>query len=70
MRSGPGHHQQRVRNYYSSNKGGLTNAFTAILTSTMNTSAEAPEDFPALPALHKLVERLRTRHSDALKWQD
>jgi len=36
----------------------------------MNTSAEAPEDFPALPALQKLVESLRTRHSDAMIWQD
>jgi hypothetical protein len=36
----------------------------------MNTSAKAPEDFPALPALKKLVETLRTRHSDAIKWQD
>jgi len=30
---------------------GLTNALTANLTSMMNTSAQAPEDFPALPAL-------------------
>jgi hypothetical protein len=36
----------------------------------MNTSAEVPEDFPALPALEQLVETLRNRHSDAIKWQD
>jgi hypothetical protein len=36
----------------------------------MNTSAGAWEDFPALPALQKLVEMLRTRRNDAIKWQD
>jgi hypothetical protein len=36
----------------------------------MNTSAEVPEDFPELPGLQKRVETLRTRHSDAIKWQD
>jgi hypothetical protein len=36
----------------------------------MNTSAEAPECFPALPALQKLVEMLRAWHSDAIQWQD
>jgi hypothetical protein len=36
----------------------------------MKTSAKAPEDFPVLTALQKLVETPRTRHSDAIKWQD
>jgi hypothetical protein len=36
----------------------------------MNTSAKAPEDLSVLPALQKLVETLRTRHSDAIQWQD
>jgi hypothetical protein len=35
----------------------------------MNTSAETSEDIPALPALQKLVETLRTRRNDAIKWQ-
>jgi hypothetical protein len=48
----------------------LNNALTAILKNTMNTSAAAPEDFPALPALQILVETLQTRHSDAITWQD
>jgi hypothetical protein len=32
----------------------------------MNTSAAAPEAFPALPSLQMPVETLRTRHSDAI----
>jgi hypothetical protein len=36
----------------------------------MNTSAEAPEDFPALPALQKRLETLHTRHRDAIEWQN
>jgi hypothetical protein len=48
----------------------LTSALTAIFMGTMNTSAEAPEDFPEQPALQKLVGKLRTRHSDTIKWQD
>jgi hypothetical protein len=47
----------------------LTNALTAILMSTMNTSTEAPKDVPVSPALQKLLQTLRTRHSDAIKWQ-
>jgi hypothetical protein len=69
-RSGPGHYQQRGRNDFSINCGGLTSALTAIFTGTMNTSAEAPEDFPEQPALQKLVGKLRTWHSDTIKWQD
>jgi len=36
----------------------------------MNTSAEAPEEFPALPDMQKPLETLRNRHSDSIKWQD
>jgi hypothetical protein len=56
-------------NDFSLNQGGLTSALTAILSSTMNTRPEAPEDFPVLPALQKLVETLCTWHGDAVKWQ-
>ena len=51
------------------NTGGLSNALTAILKSTMNTRPEAPADFPALPAMQKRVEILCTWHSDGLLWQ-
>jgi hypothetical protein len=35
----------------------------------MKTRPEAPEDFPVLPALQKLVETLCTWHGDAIQWQ-